>query len=156
METEKEKKKPAMETTKREEEEGGRLGWPFCFFLSFSPFPLLPLLHSCYLEICLCLAKQIADTASSKLWIGRSGQVGLLTSEGSESRGGEERQDRGKDNINPLHNSPNCNPLGLMVYVCVGIIHLSMMLVPALILLCVSERRKASLRRRPNNASRGI
>lgn len=92
MEAEKEKKKPGMETTEREEEEGGRLGWPFCLFLSFSLFPLLPLLHYCYSEIHLCLAKQIADTASSKLWIGRSGQVGLLTSEGRESRGGKTRQ----------------------------------------------------------------
>lgn len=35
--------------------------------------------------------KKIADTASSKLGIGSPGQVGLLTSEGSESRGGKER-----------------------------------------------------------------
>lgn len=67
--------------------------------LSHARMAILPLLqlffpsliHSFYSEIHLCLAKQIADTASSKLWIGSRGQVGLLTSEGSESRGGEER-----------------------------------------------------------------
>lgn len=61
-----------------------------------SPSPLASFLfpshiHSFYSAIRLCLAKKIADTASSKLWIGSPGQVGLLTSEGSESRGGEER-----------------------------------------------------------------
>lgn len=73
------------------------------------------------------------------------GPTGAVDKQGQwKQRRGKTRQ-RERDNKNPLPNSINCNPLGLMVYVCVGIIHLSMMLVPALRLLCVSERRKASV-----------
>lgn len=79
-----------------EEEEGSRL------FLNIitrqdgrSPTPSAfssSLLYAPSIQRSICVwPKKIADTASSKLRIGSLGQVGLLTSEGSESRGGEEK-----------------------------------------------------------------
>lgn len=87
------------ERDNRKREERKKKVADYFSILSHTRMAILPLfqlfslflIHSFYSEIYLSLAKQIADTASSKLWIGSPGQVGLLTSEGSESRGGEER-----------------------------------------------------------------
>lgn len=93
MKREPENERPMRYTTERKR---SKKVADYFSILSHARMAILPLLqlslsHSCYSEIHLCLAKQIADTGSSKLWIGSLGQVELLTSEGSESRGGEER-----------------------------------------------------------------
>lgn len=80
----------------------------------------LPSSARSYSQIRLCSAKQIADTASSKLGIGSPGQVGLLTSEGSESRGEEPSETT--ETLTVI--SPSCNPPSLIVRACVWIIYM--------------------------------